>query len=95
MVLAALDKVYFCRWVKLWCICWADESGQRPVESQVATKSLMWKKNPLLLKAILCFLKFASLDIELSGLEFDVVNLMSDLLSQWLSVPRFFFAIFF
>ena len=34
------------------------------------------------------FQKFASHDIELSGLEFDVVNLMSDLLSHWLSVPR-------
>ena len=94
MVLAALDKVYFCRWVKLWCICWADESGQRPVESQVATKSLMWKKNPLLLKSILCLQNFARLDVELSGLEFDVVNLMSDLLSHWLSVPRFFLQYF-
>ena len=37
-----------------------------------------------------CFFlqNFASHDIELSGLEFDVVNLMSDLLSHWLSVPR-------
>ena len=34
------------------------------------------------------FQKFDSHDIELSGLEFDVVNLMSDLLSHWLSVPR-------
>ena len=94
MVLAALDKVYFSRWVKLWCTCWADESGQRPVESQVATKSLMWKKDPLLLKVILCSQNFASLDVELSGLEFDVVNLMSDLLSHWLSVPRFFLQYF-
>ena len=30
------------------------------------------------------------LDIKIPGLEFDVVNLMSDLLSHWLSVPRFF-----
>ena len=37
---------------------------------------------------IVLFQNFASHDLEMSGLEFDVVNLMSDLLSHWLSVPR-------